>query len=985
MVSRISSPRFIGRAEELDALERVLAHAESGSGGAVLVVGEAGIGKSRLVGELEERARTSDVLVLVGECVELAEGELSFAPIISALRSVMEDEAVIEGLSPPLRSAAAALWPVLGGADGIGGREQLFEAVYRVLARLATTCPVLLIMEDVHWIDPSSRDLLAFLVRNARQDPIAIVATFRPDELHRGHPLRPFLAELERSGRAERVELEPLDRAEVAEQLAAIAGSAPGGAVVDRIFVRCEGNPFFAEELLASADTGHGELPRSLREGLLLRVEQLSEFTRDVLRVAAVVGRSVDHRLLAAVVGVPEGELLGAVREATDQHVLVPSAGGVAYMFRHALLREAIYDDTLVGERLGLHRAIAETLSAHPGYAVAGAAAELAYHWHAAGDERAALSASVEAASEAVVMHAHGEALRHVERALEVWDRVEIAEAQLAFDRIELLLRGSKYADDAGEAARALELAEQARAGLDERSEPLRAARAERTIGRLMLYAGRGADGIAHMAQARRLVPKEPPSLEYLEALSAEGRLMMVNDRMREARPRLEEAVPLAERLGERGLHVSSLSSLALVYANLGQRAQAISAGREAVRLAATIDAGEHIVRAYINGSQGIDDAGRIEEALEIGLEGIALADRLGMSRGGGAQLRGQAAWRLQRIGRLGEAERMLAPVLEHGTAPFMIAGGYAFAGRIAVERGEFERAQSLLEPAWDRMQRSGGFQLIGPALSALVLLDLRRRDLSAARERAREGLRRVMGSGSLIYSGEVYWLAVRVEADLAERARLIGDRTALERCEQEAVVALSAFDEAVDQVPGDGAPPEALAFRALARAELSRLRGERDPEPWKTAAAQFRAIGLVYPAAYADLRSLEAHVLSGTRTGEIAPELKSVHMVAVEVGAKTFIEEVEALARRTGISLAAAEDEPGAAGDLGLTNRELEVLRLLADGRTNRQIGEELFITPKTASVHVSRILMKLGVANRAEAAAAAHRLGLAREHSVD
>ena len=347
-----------------------------------------------------------------------------------------------------MRSALGALWPVAGPVVGVDtGREQLFEAVYRVLARLAREQAVLLIVEDVHWIDASSRDLLTLLVRNARHDRVAVVVTYRPDELHRGHPLRPFVAELERSGRAERVELEPLERSEVAEQLESIAGRAPGAGVVDGIFVRCEGNPFFAEELLAGAGVGGGELPGSLREALLLRVERLSAAAREVLRAAAVVGRSVDHRLLVEVMGVAESELLAALREATDHHVLVPGAGGRAYRFRHALLREAIYADALVGERLRLHRAIAETLDRHREYAVAGAAAELAYHLLAAGEERAALTSSAEAATDAEAMHAYGEALGHLTRALELWDRVDPASDRLGFDRIDLLLQGSGLAD----------------------------------------------------------------------------------------------------------------------------------------------------------------------------------------------------------------------------------------------------------------------------------------------------------------------------------------------------------------------------------------------------------------------------------------------------------------------------------------------------------------------------------------------------------
>jgi tetratricopeptide (TPR) repeat protein len=501
------------------------------------------------------------------------EGELAFAPVISALREVVEDPASSQGLDAPLRSALAALWPALGAGTGAaGGREQLFEAILRLLVRLAEGHPVLLVVEDVHWIDRSSRDLLAFLLRNVRHERIAVVATYRSDELHRGDPLRNFIAELEQSGRAERVELEPLERAELAEQLEAIAGRAPSARQVEQIFVRCEGNPFFAEELAASADLDGGEMPASLRQTLLLRAERVSDLTRQLLRVAAVVGRSVDQRLLEGVAGVEESQLTLALGEAIDHHLLVPRADGIAYAFRHALLRQAIYDDTLLGERLRLHRAIAESLEAHREYAV------------------------------------------------------------------DLLLRASELAQWAGDATRGLALAEQARAQVDEDLEPLRASAAEQRIGRSMHYAGRGADAIEHLVAARRLVPKDPPSLEFAAALVGEGRALMVNGRKRDARERLEEAIPVVELLGDRTLQTGVLSTLTIVYSELGESERAIAAGREGLRIAKEIGSAEDIVRAYINGSQGIDNAGRIEEALAMGLEGIPVADRLGLGRGEGDQ-----------------------------------------------------------------------------------------------------------------------------------------------------------------------------------------------------------------------------------------------------------------------------------------------------------------------------------------------------------
>ena len=935
MIGRISSPRFVGRVAELEALDRLLVATDSRGGGAMLVVGEAGIGKSRLLAELETRARAADILVLRGECVELGEGELAFAPVISALRDVMEDSKALEGLGTPLRSALAALWSVPGVSEGGGdGREQLFEAVYRVLARVARRQPVLLIVEDLHWIDRSSGDLLAFLLRNARRDAIALVATYRPDELHKGHPLRPFLAELERSGQANRIELQPLARSEVAEQLEAIVGHSPAAGVVERIFARCEGNPFFAEELLAGGDGRDDGLPGSVREALLLRFERLADVTREVLRVAAVVGRSVDYRLLSSVVGVAESELLVALREASDHHLVVPSGDGKSYVFRHALLREAIYADTLVGERLRLHRMTAETLEAHLELAGANAAAELAHHWLAAGEERAGLRTSLEAATEAAAMHAYDEAAGHIKRALELWDRLAAPEEEFDLDRIDLLLKASELADYAGEADTALALAEQARAELDETVEPLRAASAERRIARALMYGARAADGVEHLAAARRLVPKDPPSLDYLEVVSAEGRAMMLNSRMIEARELLEEAIPLAEQLGALALHAGALSALAIVYSNLGELEQAIVAGRECIRLANQSGSAEQIARSYINGSQAIDDAGLIGDALAIGLDGIAAADQLGLSRGPGDQLRMQAGWRLLRMGRLEDAEQVMAPGLDGATARFNVAGLMSISGRVALDRGEFDVAEQRLNRSWELMQRSGGFQLIGPNIAWRALLHIYRGELERAQECLADGLRRVARSeGDLIYNAELFWLAVRLAADLAQGASPPGQATAAEQAREAATLAIAEFDRVIGLARGDRAPPEGLAFRALAEAELARLRGEHDPELWREAGELFGRLAERLRVAYTRFREAEAVAARGADADEFRARVREAHETAMATGARPFQAQVETFAREVGLPLDAPTTSSDRAGETGKPATD-EVLKLLGGTR---------------------------------------------------
>jgi ATP/maltotriose-dependent transcriptional regulator MalT len=631
-----------------------------------------------------------------------------------------------------------------------------------------------------------------------------------------------------------------------------------------------------------------------------------------------------------------------------------------------------------------LHRAIAEALRAHPELSGADAsiAAELAHHWYLAGDMPAALAASINAAAQAERMHAHHEALRHLDRALELWDRVAVAEELAGLPRADVLIRASEMAERSGDAERAVELAYRARRALDQRADPLRAAAAESRLGNALWNAGRADDALEHLAQVVQLVPEAPPSVARAEALAAFGRVLMLNGAFGRARGHLEQALTLARSLAARIVESSVLASLAIVYTQFGERREAIAAGREGLRIANELDAGGELLRAYINGSQAIDDDGRLEEAIALGLQGIEAAHRHGLDRADGDHLRMQTAWRLIRVGRLDEAERVVRPAFENATLAFNIAATKNIAGYFAAARGEFDRAEELLERAWELMQHSGGFQLIGLALSWRASLYLWRGELDRAREVAQEGLRRAsVAEGQLIYTAEAFWLAARVEADRAIQAAARGRRAEAAHAAGAAADVAAALALAITGYHGDGPPPEAIAFDALALAEVTRARESRGLEPWQAAAEYFRALHEPYPEAYAEYRIAETLALAGAAPRDVAERLRRAHEIAIAVGVQPFREQVEELARRARVPL---RERPGrdlsVLEELGLTEREADVLALLAEGRTNRQIGEELFISVKTASVHVSRILMKLGVANRAEAAAAAHRLGLAR-----
>ena len=445
VIGRISSPRFVGRGEELTALESAVGAALAGAGSAVLVAGDPGIGKSRLISELVTRARASGATVLVGECPPLGDGELPYAPIVGALRSLArqrrngepagrEDDAY-DGLDQLLPDVPAQTVDLVGRMALEGSQARLFEHVLDVLVTAARESPLVLVIEDLHWADRSTRAFLAFLVRAARPEPLVLVASYRTDEVHgRQHPVRPFVHELERSGQATRVELAPFSRSELREQIAAILDSTPDPGLVDNLLDRSEGNPFFTEELLASSGSGTG-LPESLRDALLWRLDGKPPAVQQVLRIASVAGRTLDHDLLASVAGVSEGELTTALREAVDTYVLAHDPTSSGYSFRHTLLREAVYGDLLPGQRRRLHTAFARAIAEQPALADTSAAAELAYHWHAAGELRESVTASISAGLAADDIHAFGDALLHYERALGAWESLGDDVPALPVDR----------------------------------------------------------------------------------------------------------------------------------------------------------------------------------------------------------------------------------------------------------------------------------------------------------------------------------------------------------------------------------------------------------------------------------------------------------------------------------------------------------------------------------------------------------------------
>jgi predicted ATPase len=460
---------------------------------------------------LTSRCAIDGTRVLAGGCVPVGDGALPYAPVVEMLRALLADlgAGAVRELVGPSWPEVARLLPALGAPDRIGLSEQaaqarLFELLLGLLGRLGEQAPLVLVVEDLHWADRSTRDLLAFLVRNLRQERVLLVVTYRNDEPGQQR-LGPYLAELDRGGPVQRLELPRLDQTETAAQLAGILGVAPTAELVDAVFTRSEGNPFFTEELLAAVRAGSGGLPATLGDLLRGRVQTLSERARQLLAVVAVAGRRLPHRLLAAVAGLDDQQLVEALRAAVANQLLVTTPGQDGYEVRHALLREVIDADLLPGERAQLHAGLAQALSERPELAdgpAAVAAAQLAAHWDAAGEPTRALPARVQAGQAAEAAHAFPEAQRHYERALQLWEQVTDPGRAARLDRVELLTRTADAASASGRNQRALALLTTALDQLDPTTDdPVRAALLHMRLGGERWATGDEPGGLAALDQ----------------------------------------------------------------------------------------------------------------------------------------------------------------------------------------------------------------------------------------------------------------------------------------------------------------------------------------------------------------------------------------------------------------------------------------------------------------------------------------------------
>ena len=978
----VTSPVFVGRTEELGRLLGVLERAEGGQPAVGLVAGDAGVGKTRLLSELADRATVRGTRVLVGGCLEVGDVGLPYVPFADAFRDLGTHPGEAD-LAAPLVAAVRSLGRLLPtvasqpapSPPGDGFEQlQLFDGVLSLLVRISELAPLLLVIEDLHWADRSTRDLLAFLVRTLRSGRVALVASYRSDELHRRHPLRPLLAELLRVPDLERIELSPFNRAELVQHLEAVAGQRPPAAAVDRILARSEGNAFFAEELVAAgAIQTDVALPDALADLLLDRIEGLSDQAQEILKVAAVAGRRVGHELLAAAAARPEPELERALREAVAGQVLVADPATESYRFRHALLQEAVYVDLLPGERSRLHATYARLL------ADSGPAAELAWHCLASHDLPGALAALVRAARDAIAVAAPAEAYRHLTDALDLWDRVPRPAEVAGVDRVAVLLRAAEAANSAGEFRHAAALARAAVGEIDAHADPSRAAVAHERLAHYLLDVWSEtteAEAVAAGRRAVELVPAEPPTALRARVTAGLARALANTRHYEEARRWCDEALAVARAAGSDDDETNALVTLAtLQQYQGGDTAAARAMLRDAAARGAA--AGNRFLELRALHNLGVleSDAGNLDASYAALDAAAEVAERSGLVLSGfGLDTRALRCIVHYMAGNWDQSERLAVAVDDRTTTTAPAVSAVALF--VEVGRGN-PRASERLERLRVMPEEDPWAIYVGNGCGA----DLARwqGDPERSAELARKTLARIEAErDEWALSG--IWpaaLGVAAEADRAERARAAGDQAAV------AAAVASGRDltararrrmaRALELERQVG--PEARAWLARAEAEAARLEGRADPDRWAAVAEAF-AYGYVYEEARSRWRLAEALLAAGRRD-DAQVAAKAAHAVAVRLGAEPLRAEVEALARRGRLDLGLDAPEPGAEA-AGLTRRELEVLRLVAAGRSNGQIAETLFISRKTASVHVSNILGKLGVHTRTEAAAAAHRLGL-------
>jgi DNA-binding CsgD family transcriptional regulator len=971
---------LVGREAELERLRGLLADAAAGRAVTALVSGDAGIGKSRLVAEAMKIAERDGFTVLCGQCAQIGDS-VPYLPFADAFRT-----------APPHIEKAIKARPVLSRLlpDGDGqaeqadwaglARQQMFGAVLSLLSELAAAGPVLLVIEDLHWADATTRHLVTFLARMLHRERVAIIGTYRADDLHRRHPLRGVIAELLRLPMVALVELGPLSAAALTEILSDGANTAlpVSAAELNSLVGRAEGNAYYAEELLTALSSTGGTLPSGLAALLLSRVERVSDAAQQVLRVAAVAGGGAADDLVRAASGLPDDVYEEAVREAAGHQLLADGPDG--YRFRHALLREAVYADLMSGERTRLHARLASLLADVPG-----AAAELAHHSLASHDIPGAFAASVRAGAEAERLGAPAEAHRHYNMALELWVRVEGAERIAGVSRGKLGLKSALAAAASGDVPRAVHLLRRIRdyvaaeAGSAESAE-LRSRVGERLAYHLLQSENKEwyLESLTVAEATVRQTLDAEPTWYRARAMATYAIALMAVHRNDDARDWAGRAREAARAAGSASVEADALATTGQLALRDGSSDEAIALFTAAIEQAGAAGALSVRLRAAFQLASERLVRGELAEAAEVAHRGEEWAEAAGLGLAPfGLDLRHLHFQAHFTDGCWDHAQELADgfPVRVTRQAEALLSAMALFIDVARANPAVADR-RTWLEPFWD--------DIFVAYIARGILAEhaLWRGDCTRALAEAEAAIDADAWPAHSPSVIRVTAIALAARADRAASKRATGDTAGAQAEAQAGAALLAVAREGASYPlrPKAVLGPEGRGWLARCEAEYARLVGQNSPQAWERVLAEFGP-GYVYETARTQWRLAEALVEAGRRD-EAAAVWRAARDTAARLRAAPLGHALDELARRArldpGTASRAGRADGSAAGPLGaLTDREREVLALLARGMSNREIGAELFITAKTASVHVSNILAKLGAASRTEAAAIAYREG--------
>lgn len=961
---------LVGRAEEFAILQQALLAAAIGSPSTVILSGEAGIGKTRLCQELISQARTEGFVTTVGRCSPVSGSRIPYGPVVDLLDALLRRDPGLPSRVPAevWRSVAwltgAAGDPAVSGARDVAA-ARLFAGFTELVGTASRRAPVLVVIEDVHWIDSASLALLVFAVRKLRSARILLLVTNRPEDARTALPVRAALAEMRRAPDTVDVTLGPLSAQAMAELLEPFTGLSDAHAVA-RIGAVSDGNPFFALHL---AIHGRGRvIPSSLRDILLPTLDGLSDRERGLLILVAVLGDTYDSSILLTTSGSSPAEFNQAARNLVDRGLLVERNGSIT--FRHALLREITVGDTIPSERVLAHWQIATALMALPLRVRSKRAAEIAYHLMGSGRQDEALDFAVQGARQAAAVWAFADARQLFSQVRELWDSTENPENASGLPYPALLREAGLVSRWCGELDEALALIDQALAWPNVSTELL--IDLDQTRGQVLWAAGDMGSALeAYQRAASRLpaigesVPDQQLRASVLAALALG---LMATGNAQRAAETARAAIAVASTAGAERERIHASVTLAVSDAQLGDVDSAVTALRQCLVEARRLDDLELVVRCYGNLTFALGIACRYDDVAKVAQEGLDVCKRYGPIVALASNMVANQVSALISLGRWLEARTVAENALVETTA----AGGALYLrtrlAEVAIALGDLAEADAQIAQAAVIADAGNPYTLAAQAAvraERALTVD----DPAAAIAVVAEALPLLQMQDDALPVLEVCWLGLRAQADLAEVQIPSRRATAADPRQLN-------FWAVASRAASRSDLPVSKTLFLTCDAEAARITATDTEDQWSRARAGNVLLDRPGAAAYCGFR-LGAVQLRGRARAAAAASLADALHVAEHLGAVPLISQITTLCTVSGLRLdGAAQPVKTAPATDGLTPREREVLTLLVNGATNRLIARSLFISERTASVHVSNIMAKFGAANRTEAARIAVRL---------